>query len=346
MLRTRRKSSVYSRFARHSATPSRALSTTNEKQVIAELKAEIALLHATSTDTIYRLRYRSMTYDYISPNVVKLLGYRPDELNGMNFRDLILETRNIHDGMRTVDDFGGLEMARRQGETVKWQADYHLRTKDGREIWVADISYPWVDEDGAIIGSVGSLRDITDRVEAETHLRAELVAMANTDFLTGLHNRRFFFERMDQELKRQQRSGESLSMMLIDLDHFKKINDRFGHPEGDAVLKKIANIILSCLRETDVAARVGGEEFAVLLPETSDEGAYWVADRIRNEVAAHRFELRNVVITCTVSIGVAGSPKQDHLNGAQLYKLADTRLYIAKHTGRNQVSMDEVLNLH
>jgi diguanylate cyclase (GGDEF)-like protein/PAS domain S-box-containing protein len=319
-----------------------------QKRAIKALRAEIDLLHSYSTDTVYRLCYASMTYQYVSPNVEKLLGLKPEEMTGETFREMILEMRLVQDGMRKVEDFGGLEDSRKQGNTLKWQADYRLRTRDEREIWLSDISYPWLDEKGAIIGSVGALRDITDRVQAEEKLRHELVRMANTDMLTGLANRHFFFERLDQELKLQRRSKGHLSVMIIDVDHFKKINDRFGHPAGDEVLGQLSKVIQTCLRETDVAARIGGEEFGILLPDTSDEGAYWVADRIRNEVAKFTFEIgkEKMPLGCTVSIGVAGVRYGERMNATSLYKLADTRLYIAKHTGRNQVSMDEVLSLH
>jgi PAS domain S-box-containing protein len=245
------------------ATSRQPLAAT-DSTTIEQLKGEISLLHSYATDTVYRLRYATMQYEYVSPNVEKLLGFSPDELTAMNFRDLILETRIIHDGMRRVEDFTGLETARKLGETLKWQADYRLRTKDGREIWVSDISYPWLGEDGGIIGSVGSLRDITDRVLAEETLREELVRLANSDALTGLSNRSHFFNRLEQELKLQRRSGNPLSLIVMDIDHFKRINDRYGHPAGDRVLLQVASVMLSCLRETDIAARLGGEECGLL----------------------------------------------------------------------------------
>ena len=326
--------------------------TGNESITLDELKDEIALLTSYSTDTIYRLRYDNMQYDYISPSVERLLGYTQAEIKHMNIRSLILETRIVSNALKPIDSFDGLEEARKLGHVNKWQADYLMLTKDGNKIWVSDISYPWFaesgDKKGAIIGSVGSLRDITERVEAETIAMEEMARMANTDLLTGLASRRLFFIRLEDELKRIKRNHGDLSVMLIDMDYFKNINNNYGHAIGDKVLQAVARIITACMRETDTAARVGGGEFAVILPETPASGAFWVAERIRSSVAKETFALddENHLFGCTVSIGIASAQHDQNLDANELYKTADQRLYIAKHTGRNQVSMDELMEMH
>lgn len=311
---------------------------------LARLQEELALLTTYTTDTIYRLRYDTMQYDYISPGVERLLGYTADELKATNFRSLIVETRIVKDDMRPVDSFEPLESSRKRGEVSKWQADYLMKTKDGRHIWVSDISYPWFGPGGDIIGSIGSLRDISERVAAEERVRLESERMANTDSLTGLNNRRMFFMRLEEELKRLKRSHEELAVLLIDIDHFKKVNMDFGQKTGDMVIHGIAQIVASCLRETDIGARIGGEEFGVILPDTPASGAFWVAERIRSTVSRHIFHFGadEHLMGCTVSIGVAGARFDDNTDAGTLYALADSRLYIAKQTGRNQVSMDEV----
>jgi diguanylate cyclase (GGDEF)-like protein/PAS domain S-box-containing protein len=315
-----------------------------------KLRDEVELLTSYSTDTIYRLRYDSMEYDYISASCIRLLGFMPDELKKISFRSLIVETKIVDQGMRSVDSFDVLEKNRRSGEVCKWQADYKIRTKDGRLIWVSDVSYPWFDGEGNIIGSIGVLRDISDRVHAEAKAREELVKLANTDQLTGLANRRVFFERLDEEIKRIRRNRRPFSILLIDLDHFKQINDNYGHDVGDSVLIEVAAIIRSCLRETDMAARLGGEEFGVFLPDTPAEGAFWVADRMRLSVAKKQFAINKGIlegIHTTISVGISETDfENNNLNSATLYKEADTRLYIAKNTGRNQVSVDEIVSMH
>lgn len=307
------------------------------------MRDELALLTSYSTDTIYRLRYDSMTYDYVSPTIIKLLGYTPDEILHVSLRSIIQETRLINDAMKPISSYETLEKARRRGEVYKWQADYLMRTKDGRQIWVSDISYPWLDENGTLIGSVGSLRDITDRVEAEEAARNEIQRLVHYDPLTGLHNRRTFLQRMDSELKRVKRSHGDVSVLLIDMDHFKKVNADYGQQVGDLVIAAVSQLILQALRETDIAARIGGEEFGVILPDTPAAGAYWVAERIRTLVAQHIFHFGDEqLMGCTVSIGLTSAQHDHNLDANSLYALADSRLFIAKRTGRNQVSLDEV----
>lgn len=317
------------------------------KQVEA-LKQEIELLTSYASDTIYRLRYKDMVYDYISPAVTRLLGFTPEEMCKINFRSLILETKIVTNGMKTVNSFDELEVKRQEGDVNKWHADYLMRTKDGRKVWVSDVSYPWFDDKGTIIGSIGSMRDITERVEAEDKIKQELAMVANTDALTGLGNRRQFFDQMAMEIKRMQRTNCDVSMLLLDVDHFKRVNDEYGHDVGDHVLCEISGIIKDCLRDTDLAARIGGEEFAIILPDTPADGAYWVAERIRLSILKHGFTAGTdqKPLGCTVSIGVATASMGDEVDATSLYKLADTRLYIAKNTGRNQVSVDEILHTH
>lgn len=309
-------------------------------KTINELKSEVALLTSYSTDVIYRLRYDSMKYDYISPSVTKLLGYSIEEMQRINIRALIVETKIVNEGMKTVDSFDRLEYTRKKGEVSKWQADYLMKTKDGKRIWVSDISYPWFDDSGAIIGSVGSLRDISDRIEAENKVKEELKRIANTDPLTGIANRRVFFEKAEEELKRIKRGRGEFSMLLLDIDHFKKINDSYGHDVGDFILIEVTKVIKDCLREIDVPARLGGEEFGIFLPETNAQGAFHVAERVRGAIAKHTFMAdarQNRPIGCTVSIGITTTRFDEDVDSTKMYKMADTRLYIAKNSGRNQV---------
>jgi diguanylate cyclase (GGDEF)-like protein/PAS domain S-box-containing protein len=311
-------------------------------------KEELILLDSYSSDTVYRLRYDSMTYDYISPSIVKLLGFSPEEMKKINFRTLILETKIISNNIKSISSFAELEENRKNGDVNKWQADYLVRTKDGRKVWLTDVSYPWFDETGKIIGSIGSLRDISDRVRAEESSKEELIRMAHTDILTGIANRRTFFDSIDKELKRTLRSENNFSILLIDVDFFKNVNDTYGHAAGDKVLIEISQVMQSCIRDTDLLARIGGEEFGVFLPDTSEAGAYWVADRICTTVAKHNFFLNDSImpVHCTVSIGVSSNGSNHQITPAELYKNADARLYIAKNTGRNQVSMDEIIRMH
>ncbi len=315
---------------------------------IAQLQKEISLLTSYTADTVYRLYYQTMKYDYISPNVQRLLGFTAEEMQDINFRSLILETRIVTNGMQTVSSFDELEKMRKEGDVHKWQADYLMRAKDGRKLWVSDVSQPWFDKTGQVIGSVGSLRDITDRVIIEERMRQEIDRFSNIDALTGVANRREFFTALDRELKRITRSEEDVSMLLVDIDHFRKINEVYGKDIGDRVLIEITKVIASCLRDTDMVSRIGGEEFGVLLPDTSIQGAFWVAERIRSSVLKTELLIGTdkTPIGCSVSVGISSAASLEDKLSSDMFKEADTRLYIAKNTGRNQVSVDEIMHTH
>jgi diguanylate cyclase (GGDEF)-like protein len=167
--------------------------------------------------------------------------------------------------------------------------------------------------------------------------RAELGRLVSTDALTGLPNRRHFQEALDAEMARVQRYGGSFSLALLDLDEFKSFNDRFGHPAGDAVLCELGAHIRAHMRTSDVVARLGGEEFALILVRTNQEGAFQVIERLR--AAIESLELRAVNIPgcgVTASIGIATAP-DDAEYPAQLVRRADAALYRAKAAGRNCV---------
>jgi diguanylate cyclase (GGDEF)-like protein len=160
----------------------------------------------------------------------------------------------------------------------------------------------------------------------------ELERLSTVDALTGLHNRRFLTQRLSDELLRSYREKCAFTVLMADVDEFKKYNDAFGHPAGDEVLRKVASILLSATRAVDCTARYGGEEFAVLLTDTVAEGALQVAERIRARVAAEEFPGR----TITISIGMAEFPVHGHSAEAVISR-ADEALYAAKRAGRNRI---------
>ena len=160
--------------------------------------------------------------------------------------------------------------------------------------------------------------------------------LAIIDGLTGIYMRRHFLERAEEEVKRSEYHKLNISVLLIDIDHFKICNDRYGHLVGDAVLSQLAGILKKNVREIDIICRYGGEEFAIALPDTSKEAALIVAERIRETVGGFTFQAYDENPQVTVSIGVSSYP----LNGGELRQLieaADRALYDAKHTGRNKV---------
>ena len=157
------------------------------------------------------------------------------------------------------------------------------------------------------------------------------------DGLTNLYNVRFFKSSLLKELKRTRRHEHDCSLIMIDIDFFKKINDNHGHPTGDNVLRKISDIFLDCTRETDIVSRCGGEEFSIILPETSTNGAIIVAEKIRKTTEEAKFySTANIQISVTLSLGVSTFPGDAEVTESLIDK-ADQALYTAKHGGRNRV---------
>jgi diguanylate cyclase (GGDEF)-like protein len=172
-------------------------------------------------------------------------------------------------------------------------------------------------------------------VEAEYH--DIIYRLTIIDALTETHNKRYFLEFLDRELVRSGRYQRPLSLVLFDIDHFKKINDELGHLGGDAVLRELAARVRPVVRTEELFARYGGEEFALVLPETAQEGAVVVAERLRREVADTPFTVEDAAQPVTVSLGVATTCGEEGLTVDQLIQRADQKLYEAKRGGRNRV---------
>lgn len=165
------------------------------------------------------------------------------------------------------------------------------------------------------------------------------------DSLTGLYNRLYVMEKIDSEMNRSVRHGFPVSLLMLDIDHFKRVNDSFGHSAGDGVLRSVAQVLLDSCRVYDVPSRYGGEEFCVVLPETRVGNTTVVAERIRERLAAHRFEVGADSVIVTASIGIAGidsAESEGIVSPATLIDRADRALYSAKHLGRNRVELWDV----
>jgi diguanylate cyclase (GGDEF)-like protein len=175
-----------------------------------------------------------------------------------------------------------------------------------------------------------------EQVEDE---KTRLEKLAITDYLTGIYNIRYFYHRIVQEFSRSQRYASPISCLMLDIDHFKKINDVYGHKIGDQVLREFATVLKKHSRKSDVLARYGGEEFILLLPETPPDGAAAEAERIRTYIKDHRFKSLKGGRTITVSVGIATYPDPRIRTYDDLISCADTALFTAKNSGRNQVSV-------
>ncbi|WP_413699465.1 GGDEF domain-containing protein [Psychromonas sp. KJ10-10] len=186
------------------------------------------------------------------------------------------------------------------------------------------------------------IRDITKQKQAQKE-REDLIAkleganrqlqsLATTDALTGLFNRGYISHKYAKEIKKSQRYGSNLTIVMMDIDHFKKINDSYGHQFGDIVLQRVSQTIKSCTREMDRVGRYGGEEFLIILPNTKLENGYQLANRIRETIESINWEYKNMKVT--ISGGLAQYHGESEI---ELLKTADTLLYCAKSQGRNRI---------
>lgn len=187
---------------------------------------------------------------------------------------------------------------------------------------------------GELVEFVGIARDVTERLD----LIDKLERQAYLDDLTGLANRRFLMQQAHLELERAKRYGYALSFFMLDIDHFKAVNDQYGHPAGDIVLKQLSQLMKDILREHDLIARIGGEEFAVMLPEADLDTAIVIGERLRQAVQDFDFKISvSQTISVSISIGIASTAESGH-DFEKLMQKSDERLYQAKSLGRNQTN--------
>lgn len=263
---------------------------------------------------------------FVNPTLLKILGYEEKEMVGKDVlrfsypdsRELLSENLNKLSNNKKIDSPLEFRLVHKYGEGIYMGVLLTLIQYEGKSAILA------------------TLRDITERKKTE----AELKRLVVTDDLTGLFNQRYFYIQLAKEFEMVKRHGRPLSMLLMDIDMFKYFNDKYGHWEGDYVLKKIEEILMKSVRDVDIAFRYGGEEFTVILPETKHEDAMVVAERIRKAVAQAVFypftlDGQPDVVSKTVSVGVTEFRMEDDVKS--FLKRADNAMYQAKRDGRNIV---------
>lgn len=289
--------------------------------------------------------------EYVNPYFSELTGYSPQEAIGMH-------TRMLKSGKMSPSVYEEMWSAIKAGQP--WRGELLNKRKDGGLYWEFAVIAPIRDKNAQIINYIAFKEDVTERKAAEerlrqselklrslngelqqrldeiTHLKAELQEQAIRDPLTGLHNRRYLFEFMEREFNLSKRQRKVISVLMLDIDHFKNINDTYGHSAGDAVLQATAHLLQEFTRETDLACRYGGEEFLLLLPDMDCATALQRAEALREKLQETSVAYNDFSLSVTASIGLAfysANGKDYH----EIIQKADASLYAAKEQGRNRV---------
>ncbi len=272
-----------------------------------------------------RLNDDMWTMKFVSSGCRKLTGYDSTEL--MDNRELSFASILHEDDLTNIRRM----ISRAQALKRSFAMEYRIRRRDGNLIWV------WEQGRSLTIGKAQFLEGIILDINQRKIMERELERLATHDPLTGLYNRRELEQQLSDELARAHRYQRPLSLLLLDVDHFKVINDRFGHLVGDQVLRQLSQLLQSCVRAVDYVARYGGEELVIVLPEVDGQEALEMAERLRGLVEAKQMPVADdKQVGVTVSIGIASFP----LHGrdiAHLFRKADEAMYRAKREGRNRV---------
>ncbi|MGA8862414.1 MAG: EAL domain-containing protein [Gallionella sp.] len=254
------------------------------------------------------------------------------ELTGFASNDAIGKTPDFIYSSRHDDAFKQL-LWHKLHTTGIWEGEIWSRHKNGAENAVWQLIRTIYDNNGKVLKRVTLFSDVTDQKRTEEGIRRN----AYYDLLTGIPNRRLFQDRLELEIKKANRTNRLIAMMIVDLDRFKEVNDRFGHDVGDILLQEAARRISTCVRESDTVSRLGGDEFAAVLPELPDIGhADDVAQKILTKLS-EPYRINGEIIHIEASIGISIYPN-DAKNISSLMKNADQAMYIAKSRGRNQFS--------
>lgn len=301
----------------------------NQRRALRQRERQLTVLMDNLPGMAYRcLHDDQWTMVFVSGGCERLTGYTPDEL----IDNRITSFAALMDADTTERIAEEVDIAVRKGRS--FSIEYAITRKDGRQVWVWERGCGVEQDDGTAFLE-GVVLDITDRKELEN----ELEELATRDPLTGLLNRREFSRVLEEELERARRYERPMALVWIDFDHFKEVNDSWGHAAGDAVLCAVSRTLEDSVRSVDAVGRFGGEEFVIVLPEMDIEGARDMAERLRQRVSRKPTLLESGhSVPLTISIGVAVFPVHGHSLDT-LCGAADKAMYQAKMQGRDCVVM-------
>ena len=285
----------------------------------------------------WKIDWASMRFAYIGPQIETLLGWSQDSWQTVD--DWVAR---MHPEDR--DAVVGFCVSQSQAG-VDHEADYRALTRDGGYVWIRDVVHVVRDASGEVDSLVGFMFDISERKQAEEErmrLHRELEQLSLTDGLTGIANRRMFDQRLKKEWSESRRNGSPLSLVVLDLDHFKQFNDAHGHVAGDDCLRRVAALLRGVAqRPRDVVARFGGEEFILLLPDTDAAAALALARQCMERLAAlgipHGAPEAGPVVTASLGVGTATAASAGE--ASDFIAAVDARLYAAKRGGRNRIEV-------
>lgn len=282
------------------------------------------LLADNASDVIWTMNLEGKL-TYISPSVKKLRGYSVEEVKNQSQEEILCPDSLIRmqQGLKEA-----VESVQNNLPFKDFRGELEQPCKDGSTVWTEVTVSGIYNEEGGFIGMIGVTRDISNRRDMEREIRR----LSVTDKLTQLYNRLKLDETLENELELSGEGKAAFSLILVDIDHFKLVNDTFGHQVGDTVLVEVSNILKNNVRSTDIIGRWGGEEFLIILPETDEKDGRLLAEKLREKIENNNFVTAGKL---TASFGV--SMYSYDVSPASIVSRADEALYLAKKNGRNRV---------
>jgi diguanylate cyclase (GGDEF)-like protein/PAS domain S-box-containing protein len=325
-----RNESLKERADRSASLRQRVKELESEVSALRESEEKYRLITDYSGDCLWLMDLATLRFTYVSPAVAQIYGASVEETVALGVQD-VLPPESLELIQKVLEEELALEATGKADPKRRRTVEVEEYRKDRSRVWIENVLSFLRDEHQRPVGIVGVSREITER----KRLTEELRNLAITDPLTGVYNRRHFLEELQREMSRSNRYTCPFSLIMLDVDHFKEVNDRFGHEAGDRVLKELAEMIRKRIRSTDLLARWGGEEFLILLANTNAPSAVKLVEDLLKLLLARTF---SGIGRVTASFGVAGHRVGEGVN--EFITRVDNLMYQAKKSGRSRLVRD------